>query len=335
MIVRVLLDTCAVRKHIHGDDDSIDIPAVRARLTEYKVSIPGSTFAELIEQLLDKRLGFLDWSSAVGKLDTVLDPNWPCLPNGKELAYLAGTYTRQRIDIAEERPFMQACWKHLREADCWTRLTRWPYMFKTPTGELKGNVLREDRLRTVMKDQRDGWVDYIHEMQSRLPQVARGDTGKCERALVDLMNADFGTDPNDAPEVAYKLDAMIRMLAKFTSLAIQKRDAYNPEGNNRRGDVFDLELLFALPLPAIVVTADEKFVNRLREIGAEHAGQVVTIAEFNQHVRAGTLAGLVGRFRTPADQHRWWQEAAYFHWLGRQCPPGDDWADWFATEPIA
>ena len=57
MIVRVLLDTCTVRNHVHGDVDTIDISAVRTRLADYKLSIPASTFAELIEQLLDGRLG--------------------------------------------------------------------------------------------------------------------------------------------------------------------------------------------------------------------------------------------------------------------------------------
>ena len=144
---------------------------------------------------------------------------------------------------------MQACWKHLREADSEVRLTRWPYVFKAPSGELKGNFLEKATCRTLMKEQRSGWFDYIRQMQDRLPKVSGNDVGKYEDAIFDLMKADFGSDPDDAPEVANKLDAVIRMLAKFVSLAIKKRDAYNPEGSGRRGDVFDVDLLFALPLP--------------------------------------------------------------------------------------
>jgi len=44
---------------------------------------------------------------------------------------------------------------------------------------------------------------------------------------------------------------------------------------------------------------------------------------------------LTAHHRTPEIQHQMWQEAAYFHWIKRGCPNGEELTDWLATEPIA
>jgi hypothetical protein len=48
----------------------------------------------------------------------------------------------------------------------------------------------------------------------------------------------------------------------------------------------------------------------------------------NHHSLIGIKIEVVRQFLVKAIR----EEAAYFHWLGRECPKGDDWADWFFSE---
>jgi hypothetical protein len=73
----------------------------------------------------------------------------------------------------------------------------------------------------------------------------------------------------------------------------------------------------------------------MRETDAPHARQVLTIEEFNRHLAENSLASLVLDFQTAERQLRQHQEAAYFRWDKRGRPANDDWADWFASEPVA
>jgi hypothetical protein len=150
------------------------------------------------------------------------------------------------------------------------------------------------------------------------------------------MRSDFGNDPLDAPGIAEKLDAASRMIARFVARSLpSKMPSYNPQTEKRRGDTFDLNLLFYVPLPAVIVTGDTRFVRGLRETDASHARQVLTIDEFNTNLREGSLAFLISDFQTPERQHRQHREAAYFRWDNRGRLPNDDLADWFASEPVA
>ena len=79
------------------------------------------------------------------------------------------------------------------------------------------------------------------------------------------------------------------MIAHLLKQGTAAKTPYNPRSPKRRGDAFDLMLLFYVPLPAVVVTADTKFVNGLRQSGAKRAGQVLTVAELHDELRSGTL----------------------------------------------
>jgi Protein of unknown function (DUF2934) len=153
--------------------------------------------------------------------------------------------------------------------------------------------------------------------------------------IVELMRSDFGSDPSDAPGVAAKLDTVLNMIARFVARSLNATSAYNPESEKNRGDTFDLNLLFYIPLPAVIVTGDDRFVRGLRETDGAHLGQVLTIDEFNARLSDDSLASLVSAFQTPERQFRWQREAAYFRWENRNRLANDDQKDWFESEPIA
>ena len=144
--------------------------------------------------------------------------------------------------------------------------------------------------------------EYIQHIQSLLPSL--GETEITEEGILAQMKKNQGTYPGDPPDLGDKLDSAARMIARLVSQALKKRDPYNPFTDKRRGDAFDISLLFYIPLPSVICTADEKFVNRLRDTGAFHACQVVTINELNELVRLNGVGALVSDFQTPAEQHR-------------------------------
>jgi len=330
MLTRILLDTNVLGNHIDGTPPLVDLPAVRQRLWKYRISLADST-AEFVEGLAHSGL-LAQWQLHVLEIDAVLDRRWPILPGGKELAALSGLQTDLTIDAANSQRYYQAVWHLLRDAKTAADLEAGT-QFSDATGARFAIKVDFSHVRCELDKERGRWSKYVERKRDEFRE--KGITsGDYDRILAEIT-ADFGAQPTDPPDFAKKADAVSRMVAKFLALALPKRDAYNPASDKRRGDVFDVSLLYAIPLPAVICTGDGPFVERLRQCNAPHAKQVVTVEEFNGHVRADTLDGLVSEHRTTAEQCQRWREAAYFNWRNRNSPPNDDWTDWLACEPIA
>src|SRR5262249_53777554 len=114
MFVRVVLDTCTVRNHTDGCSPQLDLQLIRQKRDHVRVSLSASAFVELTAQIADGRLPFARWKERIPPLNAVLDQRWPCLPNGKQLAWLAGTQVVEPIEnLEDESRHMRACWHHL------------------------------------------------------------------------------------------------------------------------------------------------------------------------------------------------------------------------------
>ncbi len=332
MFVRVVLDTCTVRNHIHSHSPAIDLVLIHQKRNQVRLSLSASAFVEVTAQVTEGRILYADWETRVPAFHAVLDPRWPCLPSGKQLAWLAGTQVAEPINVEDESRHMRAYWHHLLTVAP-QEIGRAKVRYRLSDGSWREIRLHFDNLEQAIKEQRKDWIDYLRKMQGELPEHGLG--ARSEDAILTLMRSNFGTDPLDAPGVAEKLDAVSRMIARFVAMSLAKREPYNPESEGRRGDTFDLNLLFYLPLPAVIVSGDKRFVRGLRGTGAPHARQVLMIDEFNAHLANDTLGSLVSAFQTPERQFRQHREAAYFRWEKRHRPPDDDWDDWFKSEPIA
>jgi hypothetical protein len=335
MIVRVLLDTCAIRRTLHGyPTPLLDLSLLRTRLDEYKVSIAASAFAELLEQLCkaDGGLSAGVWANKVSDIDAVLDPLWPIFPNGGKLAYLTGVQPDNSFDVEHESRYLRAIWQLAREAKAPSDLTNKMVMFRNANGKWFKCETTAATLTAEMQGRRRDWIEYIESIRKLANE--QGWSRVTDEGILKLMNSRLGTEPGDPPDLAQRLDSVSRMIANFVCTALNDPN-FNPQSEKRRGEAFDIDLLFAIPLPAIVVTADGVFVRRLRRTESPHAKQVCEIDEFNQRLVANSLPELVDSFQSPEKQHAKRSEAAYHRWLARGCPAGDDWADWFAAEPIA
>lgn len=332
MLVRIVLDTCTIRNHLHGTGQRLDFSAIKSSAEQLRFSLAGGTGFELLEQLTEGRLAWSEWSNISG-ITPILDDRWPLLPTGRQLAALAGTQTDITIDVEAERRHLRACWRLQTVARSNDDLVTKGGWYEGADGQKYSIRLQLPNLTTTGSQQRQSWMDYIDHIQTLAPQL--GFTSLDEASLLALMKSNPNAYPSDPPDFGDRLDAVSRMIARLVSQALKSKDAYNPTSEKRRGDALDISLLFYVPLPGVICTADEKFVNRLRDTDAPHAKQVVAVEELNDLIRNNAVASLVSPFRTPREQHERWQVAAYFHWIERGMPWGDPDTDWLAVEPIS
>lgn len=332
MLVRILLDTCTVRNHLHGLRGQLDFKAINSSSEELRFSLPGGTGAELIEQLTKGRITWSEWINGIPAIESILDQRWPLLPTGRQLAAIAETQTDIAINIEDERRHLGAVWRQLRHAKSTSDL-QCIERYEGADRRQYGVTLDLSRPYKVCKAERNKWIHYIHHIQSLVK--SSGLRNPSESEIVSLMKKDLGTQPGDLPDLGDKLDSVSRMIARLVCESLKTKDAYNPDAERRRGDAFDISLLFYTSLPSVVCTTDQKLVNRLRGTGSLHSCQVVSVDECNQLVRDGSLGTLVRAFRTPDEQHSRWQEAAYYNWIARGRPIGDDLRDWLDAEPLA
>ena len=108
MFVRIVLDTCTVRNHTDGCFPQLDLNLVRRKRDLVRISLSASAFVELAAQLADGRLSFARWQKYIAPINAILDQRWPCLPNGKQLGWLAGTQVVEPIEnLEDESRYMQ------------------------------------------------------------------------------------------------------------------------------------------------------------------------------------------------------------------------------------
>lgn len=331
MITRILLDTCVIRNFIHQIGPKLDVPALLPRLWKYRISLADGTTAELMNQFAEKRISFQDWKDRIGELDKILDPRFPVFLGGRELAALAGLQTDLKFDASEVQAHKQAIWKLLRDATDEIKLLA-GVNYKDAQGD---KALRPDpiQIQTAMQQARQTWISYVDKMK-QLEQQTPGLFSSLAKTKAYLSSG-LGSASTDPPDLATRLDAVLSIQAELVYMSVNSPNPYNPSSDKRRGDLFDMALLYALPLPVIIITADKPFLNRVKNAKTPDAVQLIDTSQFNQHVLDDDLEKLLIHHRTPAAQQARWNEAAYFRWIERGSPAGDEWNDWFATEPIA
>jgi hypothetical protein len=332
MFSRIVLDTCTVRNHIHSDSPSIDVGLIREHASGLRLSVSASAFVELTAQLTEGRIRHDDWKARIPPLDEVLDPRWPCVPNGRQLAWLAGTQVSEPIHLEDESRHLRAYWHFLKEVAP-EEMSRAKVVYRVSDGSLRQIRLDLQALNDTIRRERDSWITYIRKMQGDLPVA--GLSSRSEEEIFALMMTNLGTDPEDVPGLGKKIGGAARMIARFVAMSLARREPYNPDTEDRKGDAFDLNLLFYLPLPAFVVTGDKRFARGLRATNSPQARQVLTIEEFNDHLLNGTFTNLARSVQLQDDQFRRQSEAAYYRWRNGGMKDGEDWADWFASEPVA
>jgi hypothetical protein len=159
MFVRVVLDTCTVRKHVSNRRPQLDINLVKQKREKIRLSLSASAFVELTRQLADGDVPFASWQACIPALNSILDERWPCLPNGKQLAWLAGTQVVDPMEnIEDEARHMRACWFHLCDVKP-EEIGRCQVVYRVADGTHKSIRLDPQTLNDLMSGQRQAWIE--------------------------------------------------------------------------------------------------------------------------------------------------------------------------------
>jgi hypothetical protein len=284
MAVRIVLDTGPVRNVIEGDPRQIDLEALRRARPSVRTSIAGPALAELAEQLIDGAIRLPLWIANVGQYDGVLDDEWPFLPSGRQLTAFTGVaQTGTDINLAEESRLLQTWWRLFRQlrstADLMAGL---PFTFAN--GQQSVVAVDEPRLRQTIAETRNGWIGYVQSFSGRSGIDAS------RQAILNEIIRRHGQEDGDATDQQQRLMPVFNMIAILVESSLRSRTPYNPELRRRRGDTFDITLLYVLAHPeALIVTADGPFIERLRQTRLPDAARVLSIEELNERLQGGTL----------------------------------------------
>lgn len=276
---RILLDTSVVRKYIHQDPDALDIDALDKARGQHPVSVADGALSELAAALLRGSVKPSDWGARVGRLNALLDAEFPVAPGGRELAALWGGHRRASGDRERASAFSQASWSYLCEVKRPADLTN-PVTFSAPS---LGTVsLRLDRVHVeaVLAHIGREWADWatrtadlIHDLRGAGEVITVG-------VLYKITMHTLCFDMGEAD--AKKLDLVAHVLALRAFQAAQKHAPYVPKGASN--DALDLDLLFGLPLPAWVCTQDHRLHRLVRSTPSSDALNVMTPEELIQRI---------------------------------------------------
>jgi hypothetical protein len=280
--IRVLLDTCVVRGIVHKTEPQLDIETIAANLATVAITLPDTGVVELTSQLEENRIPFDQWRAGICKLDRIIDPEWPILPSGSERAMLAGLCPRNHGALKAARQHCAAVWKLLSSID--ERNTMNIAVVYDDGGQPVHIESTPQITRMVKTAARYSWVlfveEYAHQKNGRTPTL--------EEVTADILSGAEHVDKR-IPDLKQRLDLFLKAVAQLVQMATGSNAGYRPGSQTRRGDAFDIMLLMSLSIPAIVVTADVVFLNRLRQLSSAQLKQVVSVGEFNAHVASATL----------------------------------------------
>lgn len=271
LVERIFLDTSVVRQIIHGDRDALDLDALKASKGDHPVSIADGALAELASQLLRGSVDPGEWAVRISALDAVLDSDFPVAPGGKELAALWGAHSRIGFDVGEARAYYRAAWAYLRGVRKATDLSK-KAVFHAPSGHAYAIRLDQEHVEAVLAEAGSKWANWVTNVSGLIRGIRKDGDKVSEKDLRQLTLSNLCLDMGVADAV--KLDLVIHVMAKRAMQASTASVPYNPKG--KPNDALDLDLLFGIPLPGWVCTADDRLCRLVRSTDSHDHDKVMT-----------------------------------------------------------
>lgn len=271
VIERILLDTNIVRNFIHGDISSIDFNELIKIKGKHPISIGNAAIAELAAALYRGSIPFAEWSTRVKILDSVIDPDFPVAPGGKELSAIWGGHSSLGIDLAETRAHHRATWRLIRDAKSPSDLEK-GVDFSGPTG--RRYLIRVDpsNYESVFREEGHRWSEWFTRTVEILKNEESNGTSVSEDFLIQIQKSDLIKDMGFSD--AEKLDLIVRVMAKRLIQGMKKRDPY--KAKKTHNDPLDIDLLYGIPLPAWICTSDTKLLTLVESTGSADANKVMS-----------------------------------------------------------
>jgi hypothetical protein len=261
---RIIIDTVLAR------EGGLDFSALARSKGDHPVSLADGAVAELLywmQESKSKRPAFPTWRARALELSAALDPILPIAPGGHERAALAGLRSFERGFSTEGLIGQsQAVWKYLLS------LTTAADLALPPIFEVAGRAATFDvKLASVaLKAAGNRWAAFAET----IGQMIRTESGRGEA----VTENDLKRLVRERLVSTGELTSVDQLELAIPAIARRAHDAafrsYAPKLGESNA-ALDFDLLFALPLPAVVVTNDKKFVRFLRGLVCLDAAKVM------------------------------------------------------------
>jgi hypothetical protein len=286
--IRVLLDASVVRSAIHGDEAARPLAGLDPARHGLSLAIARNAVAELTQALLEGRLPWDAWGRRIPEVDRLIERESPISPDEAEWLSIGCTWDPPRLPVSRAE-HMRAIWSVLSGARASADLAAGTTLVGEG-GFVWPVAVSPAMSASTVTEQRDPWRGIIASLQRSVAGIRENDPtlplpteGMTASSFIDAKRAERPDDP----AWALRHDGHLRAVARFFYLAALPRASYNAESEDRQGDAFDLEMLMALAIPALVCTLDGKLIKHVALTKSVQAGQVLTPAEL--------LAGAEGR----------------------------------------
>lgn len=252
----VVLDTSPVRNIAHATET----PAWVATFAEmskagYSFSLADGALTELLFQYLRGSIKKTEHARIVQAIETFLSPDLPVLPGRKDLMGMIGesddpawcedelvTYSRHALTV-------------LKDPSLLTEKER-------------------AKIAPALQDDRNEWIAWFakfdrgyEKWKAEVPGREKKPLNMYEHALLDDELADLAAySRNPHPDMAERLDLLLRYVWRQWVRTRLDKFAYDPTRDSNRNDGIDLDLYRYLMLPAVVVSDDKGFHDRIADI---------------------------------------------------------------------
>jgi hypothetical protein len=285
--VRVLLDTSAVRAWIHRANEGIPLSGLERHAGALSIALANNVVTELTLALYDGRVSWTDWTARGALLDRILDKSSPIFPDDGELQGTAIGAASPSDSPLPRHEHSRAIWALLLKARSRADLETGPTFFGSDGVKYRIESSRA-AAEHLAEAHRERWRSTIRQVQTQIVGYHPTQDHVAEFHFKEL----FGKRPDESVLRA-RHDGYVRTVSRFVALALQRQSPYNASADKRRGDSFDIELLLALSLPAVICTLDQRLRRHVAASGSPQVRQLLTPQELLEAVERGLLLARV------------------------------------------
>ena len=244
----VVLDTSAARNlaHTNTTPQWVDIFAMMSH-NNYSFSLADNAFAELLSQIVSGAITSEEALIMKCRLETFLNMKLPILPGKMDISALIGV----------DKPIPDWSTDEVLELSSQS----WSFLMNAGTTKVTNQV----RTNVELQSEREAWINIFE----KLGKCAETGEPLHEYKHTQLDNAFAHIDntaPGLSPPLSTRADLQLRLLWRQYVRSKKHSKAYDPTSPKKKNDGVDFDLYYYLYLPALIVTTDEGFFKKLKDI---------------------------------------------------------------------
>ncbi len=242
----VVLDTSVARNLVYTDTSAtwVDIFAEMSR-NDYSFSLADNAFAELVAQISSGAISTNQKILMIERLRRFLNVNLPIFLGKIDISILIG--------MVEPHPD----WSTTNVLELSSRA--WNYLTNCSiTAQSNQSGVHED-----LQSERQAWVSMIQNkgLTTGEPLHEYKHT-QLEKVFADIDDL----APHLSPSLSIRMDLQIRLLWRQYVRSNKDVEPYDPLSSKNKNDGIDFDIYNYLLIPALIVTQDEGFFRKLKDI---------------------------------------------------------------------